>query len=893
MGYNVFLCAESGEGRLESREIREAFIRFFEERGHSVVPSSSLVPNDPTLLLTNAGMVQFKPYFLGQEQPPFSRATTVQKCLRTTDIESVGITARHNTFFEMLGNFSFGDYYKDSVIPWAWELVTGVLGIDPGSLWLSVYEEDDEAAEIWKMTPGVSPERIIKLGAEDNFWDMGSTGPCGPCSEILYDRGERFACGPGCAAGCDCDRFLELWNLVFMQYDRQPDGSLVPLPRKNIDTGMGLERVAALKQGVSTIFETDLIRPVVEAISALSGVRLGDGEGSDVSIKVIADHARAATFLISDGVIPSNEGRGYILRRLLRRAVRHGRLIGIEGTFVAGLSDVAVELMRDAYPELAEHHRLVNGVIAAEEERFGQTLEQGVELLKGVMADHKASGRDTIEGKTLFYLHDTLGFPLEVTAEMAADEGMLVDREGFEILMEQQRDRARLSREHETSAGGRALADVGLELGATGIEAYSCSEMDSDVAAILVEDERVDSAHDRPDVEVILGATPFYAESGGQVGDTGRLVGPGGRIEVEDTYYGAPGLVVHRGRLTGKISIGDRVRAKVDTDRRLAISRNHSATHVLHWALRHVLGSHAKQAGSLVTPERLRFDFTHFQAVTPGELERIERLANERVLEDAPVSTVMTTRQEAVESGALALFGEKYGQQVRVVGMGEFSRELCGGIHVESTGAIGPIRLIGESGIGAGLRRIEATSGFETLGYYRFLEQVTKTAASLLKAGVEQVPERLEAVLSRVRELEREAARESSKAVEGAASEIVAGARVQEAGGARVMTARVDGLAQKELRDLADVVMNKGDFGAVALAGDAGGNAQLVVKVSKAGQELGLDARALAAAGARELGGGGGGRRDMAVAGGPATGGVDAALEQVTLAAREAAGNGG
>ncbi len=884
----LFVRRNQGEDALDSSEIRKTFIQFFEERGHTAVPGSSLVPDDPTLLLTNAGMVQFKPYFLGRENPPFGRATTVQKCLRTTDIESVGVTARHNTFFEMLGNFSFGDYYKESVIPWAWELVTGVFGIDPEALWMSVYEEDDEAADIWKSTPGVRPERVIRLGADDNFWDMGDMGPCGPCSEILYDRGEGFACGPECVAGCDCDRFLELWNLVFMQYDRQADRSLVPLPRKNIDTGMGLERVAALKQGVPTIFETDLIKPIVEAISALSGARLGDSPGSDVSIKVIADHARAATFLISDGVIPSNEGRGYVLRRLLRRAVRHGRLIGIEDVFIDGLADVVVELMHGAYPELAEHHRLVTGVIKAEEERFGQTLEQGIELLREVIEEHRASGSDTIEGKTVFYLHDTLGFPLEVTAEMAADEGMLIDRGGFEALMEEQRERARLSREHETQAGGRALADIGLEVGATGFEAYSCSKMESRVSALLVAGERVEAAEDLEDVEVILDATPFYAESGGQVGDTGRLVGPAGQVDVEDTYYGVPGLIVHRGRLTGKLAVGDRVDAEVDAARRLAISRNHSATHLLHWALRQVLGSHARQAGSLVTPERLRFDFTHFQAVTREELERIEELANARVIDDAPVTTVMTSREEAMESGAIALFGEKYSERVRVVGMGDFSRELCGGIHVERTGAIGPIRVIAESGIGAGLRRIEATTGFETLAHYRFLEKLSGRVAGLLKASVEQVPERLEAVLGRVRELEREAARESSRAVADTASRIVAGGSVQDIAGLRTVTARADGMAQKELRDLADVVMNKGDYGVVALAGEAGGKAQLVVKVGGAGLERGLNARVLAGAGGKALGGGGGGREDMAVAGGTLVEGLEEALERVTQAVREA-----
>lgn len=869
---------------MKSEEIRETFITFFEERGHRVVPSASLVPNDPTLLLTNAGMVQFKPYFLGEETPPYTRATSVQKCLRTTDIDSVGVTARHNTFFEMLGNFSFGDYYKESVIPWAWELVTGVLGIDAGALWMSVYEEDDEAEDIWKSTPGVPPDRIIRLGAEDNFWDMGAAGPCGPCSEILYDRGERFACGPGCKAGCDCDRFLELWNLVFMQYDRQPDQALVPLPRKNIDTGMGLERVAALKQGVSTIFETDGILPVVEAISSLCGVKLGDGSSTDVSIKVVADHSRAAAFLISDGIIPSNEGRGYILRRLLRRAVRHGRLLGIGGDFIDGLADVVVELLGGAYPDLKAHHLLVRGVVKSEEERFGQALEQGMELLREVIDDHNASGADTIDGKTVFYLHDTLGFPLEVTEEIAADEGMSIDREGFERLMEEQRERARHSREYDTQAEAGVFSEVCRDLGASCFEGYMHEAFDSKVAALLVGRDRVEQAADEPEVEVVLESTPFYAESGGQVGDTGAIRGHGGAVEVEDTYYGAAGLIVHRGRLSGSLKVGEEVAAVVNAERRAAISRNHSATHLLHWALRKVLGTHSKQSGSLVSPERLRFDFTHFQAVTPDELEEIERLANARVLDDVPVSTVEASREEATADGAIALFGEKYGERVRVVQMGDFSMELCGGLHVERSGRIGPIRVISESGIGSGLRRIEATSGFETLRHYKRLEEVISRTERLLKVRGEQVPGRVEDILSRLKENERAAARESSKAVEVTAKDVIEGSRTIEAGGVTLITGQVEGQGQKELRDLADIIMNRGSYGVVALAGGAGGKAHLVVKVDAGAIERGLSARDIATAGGRALGGGGGGRDDMAVAGGQRLEGLAESLDEVEKA---------
>lgn len=873
---------------MKSEEIRETFIRFFEERGHRVVPSSSLVPDDPSLLLTNAGMVQFKPYFIGDEVPPFTRATSVQKCLRTTDIESVGITARHNTFFEMLGNFSFGDYYKESVIPWAWELVTEVYGIDPGPLWMSVFEEDDEAEGIWKSIPGVKPQRVIRLGAEDNFWDMGSTGPCGPCSEILYDRGEQFACGPECRAGCDCDRFLELWNLVFMQYDRQPDQSLVPLPKKNIDTGMGLERVAALKQGVSTIFETDLIRPIVDAIGSLSGVRLGAGEASDISVKVVADHARAATFLISDGVIPSNEGRGYILRRLLRRAVRHGRLLGIEEHFIDGLADVVVELLGEAYPDLKEHHRLVTGVIRSEEERFGQTLEQGIELLRAVIEDHKDSGKKTIEGKTVFYLHDTLGFPLEVTEEIASDEGMEVDREGFERLMEEQRERARTSREYETQSETDIFSEACRELGPSCFEGYECASLTSPVVALFVGVDSVTEASDVDEIEVVLESTPFYAESGGQVGDAGTITVPGGTITVSDSYYGAPGFIVHRGSLEGKVKAGDEAHAVVDEERRAAISRNHSATHLLHWALRSVLGTHAKQSGSLVTPERLRFDFNHFQALNPEELDEIERLANARVLEDVPVSTMVTSKEEATAAGAMALFGEKYGEQVRVVEMGDFSKELCGGLHVDRSGRIGPIRIMSESGIGAGLRRIEATSGFETLRYLKRLESVVERTENLLKVKGDQVPDRLGDLLSRLKELERAQAREKSSDMASLAKEISNKARVervQKGAGFEVLVDRIDNVDPKGLRDLADMLMNEGDYGVVGLAGDVGGKAQLVVKVSAGLVETGLDAREIARAAGKNLGGGGGGRPDMGMSGGGLVEKIDAALDDVFKAA--------
>ena len=871
---------------MKSSEIRKVFLDFFAEREHRVVPSSSLVPNDPSLLLTNAGMVQFKPYFLGEEKTTYKRATSVQKCVRTTDIESVGITARHNTFFEMLGNFSFGDYYKAEVIPWAWELITQVLAIDPATLWMSVYEEDGEAESIWKSTPGVDSERVIRLGADDNFWDMGATGPCGPCSEILYDRGEKYSCGPDCEPGCDCDRFLELWNLVFMQYDRRGDASLVPLPRKNIDTGMGLERVAALKQGVSTIFETDLMAPVIEAIHDLSGVSLGDGTRTDVSMKVVADHSRAATFLISDGVIPSNEGRGYILRRLLRRAVRHGRLLGVEGHFINRLADVVVELFGDVYPGLKEHHRLVTGVVSSEEERFGQTLEQGIELLAEVLDEHRANGKDTIDGRTVFYLHDTLGFPLEVTEEIVSDQGMKVDRESFDVLMEEQRARARLSREGEAAEEAGVYALVCGQVGGSCFEGYTCDRLASRVISIIAGQQAVDLAEGDTEVEVILDRTPFYSESGGQVGDAGVIEGPAGKVTVEDTFYGAPNMAIHKGRLVGKIAVGDQVEAIVDVARRQSVARNHSATHVLHWALRQVLGGHAKQAGSLVGPDRLRFDFTHFKGVEPDELEEIERLANARVLDDAPIATLVKSRDDAVAGGAIALFGEKYGEEVRVVEMGDFSRELCGGTHIDRTGRIGPIRIVSESGIGAGLRRIEATSGLATLSHYKFVGEVLGRAEEILKVKAEEVPGRISDLVGRLKEFERAAARDQSKSSEKTAEDLIEQGRTVSAGGSEFLFARISDEDAGALRDLADVIMNKKKLGGVALVASAGEKAQLVVKIDKALTDR-LNARELANAGGRMLGGGGGGRADMAVAGGSRVESMDAALSAVEKALME------
>ncbi len=873
---------------MKSAEIREKFIKFFEERGHRVVPSSSLVPDDPTLLLTNAGMVQFKPYFLREIEPPFPRATSVQKCLRTTDIDSVGKTARHNTFFEMLGNFSFGDYYKERAIPWAWELVTSVLEIDADRLWVSIFIEDNEAEAIWAETLGDRASRIVKLGEKDNFWDMGPTGPCGPCSEILYDRGSEYACSESCVPGCDCDRFVELWNLVFMQYNRESDGSLKPLPKRNIDTGMGLERAAAIKQGVKTIFETDVFIPLLDGIADISGVRLNDSESTDVSMKVIADHCRAATFLISDGVIPSNEGRGYILRRLIRRAVRHGRILGIEEPFMHSLSHVVVRIHGDTYRELVTHSELISEVIKAEEERFGQTLEQGLELLREEIEIAKRGGKSQIDGKTAFYLHDTLGFPLELTEEIARDSGMLVDVDGFEKLMEEQKHRARSKREDEAQNREISLfISVFKEKGPTTYEGYEKTSLTASVEALILDGQRVDEVSGNAEVDIILDKTPFYAESGGQVGDTGLITSRRAKVAVFDTFYGAPGVIVHRGKLEGIISTGEVVQAVIDTDRRINISRNHTATHILHRALREILGTHVRQAGSLVAPDRLRFDFTHFKPLSDEEIELIENLANEKVLEDIPVSAFETSKEEAMRSGAIALFGEKYAEKVRVVEIEDFSRELCGGVHVRRTGQIGLIKIVSETGIGAGLRRIEAVTGIAGVERARKFEKIAKETGDLLRCQPEEIPEKVSETLLKIRELERSLERAYARALEESCKDISRSGIKETIGGIRVISGGVSGLDQKKLREAADILVEKEGYGAVVVGSTDGEKAHLVVKLSSFVLDKGLDARELARTGGFILGGGGGGRPDMAVAGGSRIDSIEEALRAIRQAIRE------
>ncbi|MBM3659591.1 MAG: alanine--tRNA ligase, partial [Actinobacteria bacterium] len=747
-------------------ELRAAFCDFFAARAHTVVASSSLIPIDATLLFTNSGMVPFKPYFVGDETPPYRRATSVQKCVRAggkhNDLDDVGRTNRHFTFFEMLGNFSFGDYFKTEAITWAWDLVTEVLGLDPARIWVTVHTTDDEAEAIWRDVVGVAPDRIQRLG-DDNFWRMADTGPCGPSSEIFWDLGPEH--GPDLGPAGNEDRYVELWNLVFMQFDGKPDGELVPLPAPSIDTGAGLERILALLQGVDTVWDVDVLRPLIAAAERITGVAYGGfpGTESDVSLRILAEHGRSMTFLVADGVVPSNEDRGYVLRRIIRRAVRHAFLLGSEDLVTPALVDATVEVMGAAYPELVKQHTVVRDVVRREEERFRTTLTRGLDFLDGVVQQGDVTGDDA------FFLHDTLGFPIDLTREIAEERGRGIDLDGFRARMGEQRSRAKEAQAGTARGGGAADANVLRDLyrelldevGTTDFSGRQEYETDgAKVRAIVGGADRLATAGEGAAVAVVLDRTPFYAESGGQVGDTGVLeTAEGGRVRVTDTREGLPGLVLHLGTVeAGAVAEGDTVVAVIDGERRDAIRRNHTATHVLHWALREVLGSHVQQAGSYVGPDRLRFDFSHFEAVPPADLHRIEAMANAEVITDAPVRHYETTKEHALGLGAIAFFGDKYGDLVRVLEAGEHSIELCGGTHVHALGFIGPIKIVSEGSIGANLRRIEAVTGEGALAHIRHEEHVLATAAGVLQVKPDEVPERIERLLGDLKAARQEIA---------------------------------------------------------------------------------------------------------------------------------------
>jgi alanyl-tRNA synthetase len=851
---------------MTSAELREVFLDFFSQRGHLLVRSASLVPEgDPTLLFTGAGMVQFKPYFSGEDEPPSRRLASVQKCFRTTDIDKVG-NGHSLTFFEMLGNFSIGDYFKKGAIELAWKFVTEYLKLPRDRLWASIFREDEEAFGLWQETalPG---DRIVRLGREDNFWGpAGETGPCGPCSEIFYDRGPEVGCGrEDCAPGCECERFLEIWNLVFMQYDQDAEGTLTPLPQQNIDTGMGLERTAVVMQDVGSVYETDLLAPLIARACDLVGKPYGDEEMVDRSLRIMAEHGRAITFLVADGVLPSNEGRGYVLRRILRRAVRHGKLLGREEPFLDEIASAVIEIMGEQYPELRERESFVLGVVAQEEIGFQQTLAVGSAMLEDLMEEVATAGGSVLPGDEVFRLYDTYGFPLELTREMAAENGLGLDEAGFQKAMVEQRQRAR-----EAQTFGLATESEfyrPLDLPRTPFLGYERLAADSKIINLARDGREVNEVVVGDQVAVVLRETPFYAEAGGQVGDTGLIGDSAGEIAVRDTRSPLPGLIVHHGEVKeGTLRRGDAVVARVDEARRLDIARNHTATHLLHRALRDVLGGHAQQAGSEVSPERLRFDFTHLQAVDRDELDDVERLVNEKVRDDLPVATKVTDYHSAVASGAFAIFGEKYGDEVRMVSAGDYTRELCGGTHLQATGQIGFFYVLSEGSIGRGLRRIEAVTGRGAEEHVRERLSLMERMAAALGGTPAEMESNLNSLLSEVdaqrremREVQRRLARaETARVLE----------EVREVNGIKVLAAQVEAPGMETLREMTDWLQDRLGSAVIVLGAVMGGKPGFVAAVTPDLVERGLKADALVREVAEVVGGGGGGRATLAQAGG-------------------------
>jgi alanyl-tRNA synthetase len=860
--------------RLGADELRTAFTRFFTERGHTAVPSASLVPHDPSVLFTIAGMVPFKPFFTGAEPPPWPRATSVQKCFRTVDIEVVGTTQRHCTFFEMLGNFSFGDYFKAEAIPFAWELVTGVLGIDGDRVWITVHESDDEAEAIWRDAVGVPAARIQRMG-DDNVWKGEGIGPWGPSSELFFDKGPGYGEDGGPAHG-GAERFVEIWNLVFMQYERHPDGTTGDLPRPSIDTGAGLERILPLLQGVDSIFDTELFVPLLEEAQSITGRRYGEDERDDVALRILADHGRAMSMVVADGVLPANEGRGYVLRRVIRRAVRRARQLGVTEPFTPRLVDAAVGVLGSAYPSLAEQHRLVVDVVAREEEGFLRTLATGSSILE----EELAAAGDVVAGEVAFRLHDTYGFPVELTVEIAEEAGKQVDLDAFEAAMDRQRQAARAAaRSGKAVAGNEAYRRVLDDEGPTTFVGYSPDHYTEParVVAVLADLDPERAGH----AEIFLDRTPFYAESGGQIGDTGTIVTETGMAMVYDTVSPVPGLVAHRAEVTGEIFAGQDAMATIDGPRREALRRSHTATHLLHAALRHVLGDHVRQQGSLVAPDRLHFDFSHHGGLAKEEMAAVLAMVNGDVLSDAEVHTELMSRDEAEAAGALAFFKEKYGDQVRVLRAGPHSVELCGGTHVSALGAIGPVAVVSESSIGANTRRIEAVTGTATLDRFAALEDLVSESAGRLKTEPENLADSIERLLERQRAAEKALEEARRRELEVEARTLAS----QAADG--VVVTRRDGLEPDRLRDLAQTARALGGLRAVVVAGSPdGGRASLAVAADRSGSngDGGVHAGELVRRLAPLLGGGGGGKPELAVAGGKDASGIDRALDEARVA---------
>ena len=862
-------------------ELRKMFLDFFKSKDHLVMNSFSLVPhNDNSLLLINAGMAPLKPYFTGAEIPPKRRVATCQKCIRTGDIENVGKTARHGTFFEMLGNFSFGDYFKREAIHWSWEFLTEVVGLDPERLYPSVYLEDDEAFDIWNKEVGVAKDRIFRFGKEDNFWEHGA-GPCGPCSEIYYDRGEKYGCGkPGCTVGCDCDRYMEVWNNVFTQFENDGEGHYELLKQKNIDTGMGLERLAVVVQEVDSIFDVDTMQALRDKVCEFAHTTYKEDETKDISIRLIVDHIRSATFMISDGIMPTNEGRGYVLRRLIRRAARHGRMLGIEGTFLSKLSRTVIEGSKDGYPELEEKKDFIFKVLAQEEEKFNKTIDQGLSILSGLENEMAAAGEKILSGANAFMLYDTYGFPLDLTKEILEEKGYEIDEDGFKACMEEQRVKARNARAVTNYMGADATVYDQIPAAITSeFVGYDTLTYDSKITVLTTETELTEALTEGVRGTVIVEKTPFYATMGGQNGDKGEITCAGGRFVVEDTIHLLGGKIGHVGYMAeGMIKNGDTVTLTVDEAYRKNICKNHSATHLLQKALKTVLGAHVEQKGSLVTPDRLRFDFAHFQAMTPEEIEKVEAIVNEEIAKALPVETKVMSLEEAKKTGAMALFGEKYGDSVRVVCMGDFSRELCGGTHVANTSEIATFKIVSEAGVAAGVRRIEALTGDGVFAYYKEAEKELAEAAKLLKTTPAGILEKIAGLQNEIKALQSENESLKSKLAKDALGDVMD--QVCEVNGVKFLPAKVEGVDMNGLRDLGDQLREKIGEGVVLIASVTDGKVSLMAAVTDGAMKQGAHAGNLIKGIAALVGGGGGGRPNMAQAGGKNPAGVDAALEK-------------
>ena len=868
---------------MTGNQTRRLFLDYFEKHHHRIVRSSSLVPqDDPTLLFTNAGMVQFKRTFLGEEKRDYVRAASSQKCVRAggkhNDLENVGYTARHHTFFEMLGNFSFGDYFKEKAIEFAWDLLINGYKLPVDKLWVSVYLDDDEAHDLWHQTVGVAEDRIVRFGEKDNFWSMGDTGPCGPCSEIMIDRGESFGCGrPECRVGCDCDRYLEIWNLVFMQFNRDESGRMTPLPRPSIDTGMGLERIVSVVQDVPTNYDTDLILPILQKAETLSGKRRGQSAETDVAMKVIADHSRSAAFLVGDGVLPSNEGRGYVLRRILRRAIRYGRQIGLTQPFLHETVKTVFDIMKPAYPELADASAFITSVIHNEEVRFSETLDHGLKLLNETLADIRTRGLLKVPGDVVFKLYDTYGFPVDIVRDVVRDQNLEVDMAGFEAAMTGQREKSRSVASFSTLGDAyKSLSSRGILPEFVGYDSLSCK---SEILLIVQNGKQVNRAEAGAQVEVVTAATPFYGESGGQTGDRGMISGPDFQVAVSETVKDPTGLIIHKGKVaSGAIELNRRVTLSVDKEARAATACNHTATHILQSALRQILGDHVKQAGSMVSSDRLRFDFTHFAQVDADTLNRIETLVNARIRENAPTGVEVMAAEKAFKTGATALFEEKYGDWVRVISLADFSKELCGGTHTRRTGDIGFFKIVSESSVASGVRRIEAVTGAQAVSHAQSCSGMLNRIAQQVREKPDQLPSRIDRLMTDQKSLEKEL--ERLKARMAAIEAKSAGDELLMIQGVKVLVKKVAADNPASLRNMADQFRDRIGSGIVVLAASAGSKAMLVAAVTKDLTDK-YQAGAIVKHAAAVVGGSGGGRPDMAQAGGTMPEKIDEALERV------------